>query len=145
MSLRLVLYQTAPRLGAVDENLAAIHQALGTTPPGSLCVFPELALTGYDLGARARELALEEDAPPPVKSPDAATTVIPAARSCAATRAESVMVFSSNTVTSTGGCCRRSNVGSRPYFSRTCAMTLSPIANPTAASGCPPTSCTRLS
>ena len=76
MSLRLVLHQTAPRLGAVDENLAAIHQALGTTPPGSLCVFPELALTGYDLGARARELALEEDAPPPVKSPDAATTVV---------------------------------------------------------------------
>ena len=76
MSLRLVLHQTAPRLGAVDENLAAIHQALGTTPPGSLCVFPELSLTGYDLGARARELALEEDAPPPVKSPDAATTVV---------------------------------------------------------------------
>lgn len=76
MTLLLRVHQTAPRPGETEANLAEMARRVGAAPPGSLVVFPELALTGYDLGSRARELALPEGAPPPVFSRDPATTVI---------------------------------------------------------------------
>ncbi|MDT8340202.1 MAG: nitrilase-related carbon-nitrogen hydrolase [Longimicrobiales bacterium] len=67
MTLRLHLHQTAPTLGAYAGNLRATTARVEAAPSGSLVVFPELSLTGYDLGMRARELAISEAAPPPLR------------------------------------------------------------------------------
>ncbi|UCC26302.1 MAG: hypothetical protein JSU98_04205 [Gemmatimonadales bacterium] len=76
MRLPLVLHQTAPRLGAVEWNREEMARRVAGDPAGSLVVFPELSLTGYDLGAGARELAMAEDALPPVSAPDPDTTIV---------------------------------------------------------------------
>lgn len=57
----------------VLEALRAAGGAEASTP--TLVVFPELALTGYGLGSRTRELALPSDAPPPIPT-DAGTVAL---------------------------------------------------------------------
>jgi predicted amidohydrolase len=49
--MRVSLLQTAPRLGAVDANLAELSARLGKVATADLAVAPELATHGYHLGA----------------------------------------------------------------------------------------------
>jgi NAD+ synthase (glutamine-hydrolysing) len=64
-SLRVALAQIAPRLGALDENLAIHHQRIEEARSGAadLVVFPELGLTGYLLQDLAPEVAMRRDDP----------------------------------------------------------------------------------
>ncbi|GLZ04759.1 carbon-nitrogen hydrolase [Actinomadura sp. NBRC 104412] len=49
-ALRVALLQTAPRLGAVDANLAELNRRLRQVADADLAVAPELATHGYHLG-----------------------------------------------------------------------------------------------
>jgi len=63
--LRIALAQIAPRLGALEDNLAR-HSALIDEARGAgagLVVFPELGLTGYLLQDLASEVAMRLDDP----------------------------------------------------------------------------------
>jgi predicted amidohydrolase len=64
-SFRVSLAQMAPRLGALDENLAAHHDLLARARAdgADLVVFPELGLTGYLLQDLAGEVAMRLDDP----------------------------------------------------------------------------------
>jgi NAD+ synthase (glutamine-hydrolysing) len=64
-TLRLVVHQMAPLLGEVDRNEEEIRSRVAQSRGGDLLVFPELALSGYNLRGRAGEfaLALGEDSP----------------------------------------------------------------------------------
>jgi predicted amidohydrolase len=64
-SLRLALAQIAPRLGALEDNLALHHQRIGEAREAGadLVIFPELGLTGYLLQDLAAEVALRRDDP----------------------------------------------------------------------------------
>jgi NAD+ synthase (glutamine-hydrolysing) len=64
-ALRIALAQLAPRLGALEENLARHHEVLKEAAAGGahLVVFPELGLTGYQLQDLAGEVALRLDDP----------------------------------------------------------------------------------
>ena len=64
-SLRIALAQIAPRLGALDANLATHHDRLREARDlgASLVVFPELGLTGYQLQDLASEVAMRLDDP----------------------------------------------------------------------------------
>lgn len=55
--LRVVVEQTAPLRGRVEENVREITEAVATAAEADLILFPELALTGYLLGHRAPSLA----------------------------------------------------------------------------------------
>jgi predicted amidohydrolase len=61
--MKIALYQGAGKPADVDENLAVIeHQALAAAEQGAdLIIFPELFLTGYNIGPTAQELAQEAD------------------------------------------------------------------------------------
>jgi predicted amidohydrolase len=63
--LRVALAQLAPRLGVLDDNLAAHRQGLAAARSGGagLVVFPELGLTGYQLQDLAAEVAMRVDDP----------------------------------------------------------------------------------
>jgi len=65
MTLRIALAQTAPRLGALDDNLARHRELLEEARAGGagLVVFPELGLTGYQLQDLAAEVAMRLDDP----------------------------------------------------------------------------------
>ncbi len=64
-SLRIALAQTAPRLGALAENLAEHAQRIAEArgQGARLVVFPELGLTGYLLQDLAAEVAMPRDDP----------------------------------------------------------------------------------
>jgi predicted amidohydrolase len=66
--LRLVVHQTAPVLGEMDRNQEEILRRVADSGAGNLLVFPELALTGYNLRGRATRLALRlgEESPLPL-------------------------------------------------------------------------------
>ncbi|HEX9886581.1 MAG TPA: nitrilase-related carbon-nitrogen hydrolase [Longimicrobiales bacterium] len=66
--LRLTVHQTAPTLGAVEDNRRSVEEAVAASPC-DLALFPELALTGYALGHRARELGVSLSGPPPLTLP----------------------------------------------------------------------------
>jgi predicted amidohydrolase len=53
-----------------------VEELVEGAPEGSLVVFPELALTGYGLGARTHELALTVEAPPPLAPPGSGRSVL---------------------------------------------------------------------
>lgn len=57
--------QIAPRLGALEDNLARHHALLADarTAGADLVVFPELGLTGYQLQDLAAEVAMRVDDP----------------------------------------------------------------------------------
>jgi predicted amidohydrolase len=63
--LRIALAQLAPRLGVLDDNLAAHRRGLAEARSGGagLVVFPELGLTGYQLQDLAAEVAMRVDDP----------------------------------------------------------------------------------
>lgn len=63
--LRIALAQIAPRLGALEENLARHHRVIGEARAAGagLVVFPELGLTGYQLQDLAGEVAMRLDDP----------------------------------------------------------------------------------
>ncbi|MBA2342760.1 MAG: carbon-nitrogen hydrolase, partial [Thermoleophilaceae bacterium] len=63
--LRIALAQTAPVLGALDENFARHHELIEEAREGgaALVVFPELGLTGYQLQDLAAEVAMRLDDP----------------------------------------------------------------------------------
>jgi predicted amidohydrolase len=63
--LRIALAQLAPRLGALEENLARHAELLREATAGGagLVVFPELGLTGYLLQDLAAEVAMRVDDP----------------------------------------------------------------------------------
>lgn len=60
---RIALAQLAPRLGALEENLARHIEVLGEARDAGadLVVFPELGLTGYQLQDLAGEVAMRLD------------------------------------------------------------------------------------
>ncbi len=62
---RVALAQLAPRLGALDENLARHAEVIAAARDGGvdLVVFPELGLTGYQLQDLAGEVAMRLDDP----------------------------------------------------------------------------------
>ncbi|HEX5589340.1 MAG TPA: nitrilase-related carbon-nitrogen hydrolase [Candidatus Limnocylindrales bacterium] len=62
---RIALAQLAPRLGALDENLARHAEVLeaARADRADLVVFPELGLTGYQLQDLAGEVAMRLDDP----------------------------------------------------------------------------------
>jgi predicted amidohydrolase len=63
--LRIALAQLAPRLGALEENLARHAELIPEAAAGGagLVVFPELGLTGYLLQDLAGEVAMRLDDP----------------------------------------------------------------------------------
>ncbi len=61
---RLALHQTAPVRFAPERNVQEAARRVSAVD-ADLHLFPELSLTGYDLGGRAREFALPEDGAPP--------------------------------------------------------------------------------
>jgi predicted amidohydrolase len=63
--VRIALAQIAPRLGALDENVARHRELLGEARAlgADLVVFPELGLTGYLLQDLAGEVAMRLDDP----------------------------------------------------------------------------------
>ncbi len=61
--LRVVVEQMEPELGRPDRNAERIRRVTGAAP-ADLVVFPELALTGYDLRGRAAEVAVPEGTRP---------------------------------------------------------------------------------
>ena len=63
--LRIALAQIAPRLGALEENLARHRELLdeARAAGAGLVVFPELGLTGYQLQDLAAEVAMRLDDP----------------------------------------------------------------------------------
>jgi predicted amidohydrolase len=62
-SLRIALAQIAPRLGALEENLARHHEIMAEarSAGADLLVFPELGLTGYLLQDLNAEVAMRVD------------------------------------------------------------------------------------
>lgn len=68
-TLRVTLHQWAPALGDVSANRDRLETAVADTD-ADVVVFPELALTGYCLGHRARELGVALDGPPPLALPE---------------------------------------------------------------------------
>jgi predicted amidohydrolase len=63
--MKIALYQGAGKPARVDENLAIIQaQALAAAKQGAdLIIFPELFLTGYNIGQTVQELAQPADGP----------------------------------------------------------------------------------
>ena len=64
-TIRVALAQIAPRLGALDANLARHHELMAAARAQSadLVVFPELGLTGYLLQDLNAEVAMRADDP----------------------------------------------------------------------------------
>lgn len=63
-AFRLALHQTAPVRFDPEANLREVARRVASAE-ADLHLFPELSLTGYDLGGRAREFALAEEGDPP--------------------------------------------------------------------------------
>ena len=63
--MKIALYQGAGKPTAVDENLQIIrHQAFSAAGQGAdLIIFPELFLSGYNIGDTVRDLAQPADGP----------------------------------------------------------------------------------
>jgi predicted amidohydrolase len=63
--VRIALAQVAPRLGALDDNLATHHRLIDQArgEGADLVVFPELGLTGYLLQDLAADVAMRRDDP----------------------------------------------------------------------------------
>jgi len=73
-SLRVSVHQIAPELARPDANRSRMEEVVAGSD-ADLVVFPELALTGYTLGHRARELGVSLGGPPPLTLPAAGPVV----------------------------------------------------------------------
>ncbi len=64
-TMKIALAQITPALGEIERNLERhLEIALAAAEEGAeLVIFPELSLTGYDVGERAAELALAPQSP----------------------------------------------------------------------------------
>lgn len=60
-ALDLVIRQSAPLRGRIEENARGVYEAAEAHSDADLVVYPELALSGYLLGDQAPSLALEAD------------------------------------------------------------------------------------
>jgi predicted amidohydrolase len=67
--LRLALAQTAPHLLDPEANVVEVDRISGVHPDRDLIVFPELSLTGYGIGGRARALAARAGVDEPLGPP----------------------------------------------------------------------------
>lgn len=81
--LRLLVEQIAPLRGEVEHNRRLIQDAIDAAPGAevesgshALVCLPELALTGYSLGARTAELALATPDGPPLHTPPGVTALL---------------------------------------------------------------------
>jgi len=74
-SLLVHLSQTSPILGDRAANRAVLEKTAARSR-ADVVVFPELALTGYTLGHRARELGVDLDDALPLALPEEGPTVI---------------------------------------------------------------------
>lgn len=74
-TLRLHLHQTAPLLADMAANRRRL-EASAAAATADVLVFPELDLTGYTLGHRARELGLELSEGAPLTLPEPGPAVI---------------------------------------------------------------------
>ena len=63
--MKIALYQGAGKPADINENLSVIeHQALAAAERGAdLIIFPELFLSGYNIGQTVQELAEQSDGP----------------------------------------------------------------------------------
>ena len=63
--MKIALYQGAGKPARVEENLAIIHdKALSAADQGAdLIIFPELFLSGYNIGQTVQDLAQQSDGP----------------------------------------------------------------------------------
>lgn len=68
-TLRVQLHQSSPALADVQANRSSL-EAAATASTADVVVFPELALTGYALGHRARELGVELGGGSPLTLPE---------------------------------------------------------------------------
>ncbi|NJD19638.1 MAG: carbon-nitrogen hydrolase [Gemmatimonadetes bacterium] len=76
-SLRVRLEQMAPALADPAANRKTIEKAVRHAGvDADVVLFPELALTGYTLGQRARELGVALNGPPPVHLPAAGPVAV---------------------------------------------------------------------
>ncbi len=73
--LRVRLEQMAPALADPAANRKTIEKAVRAAE-ADVVLFPELALTGYTLGHRAREMGVVLDGPPPVSLPAGGPTAV---------------------------------------------------------------------
>lgn len=75
--LRVRLEQTSPVLADAAANRRTVEDAVRQAAAEvDVVVFPELALTGYSLGHRAREMGVALDGPPPVRLPTAGPVAV---------------------------------------------------------------------
>lgn len=74
-TLRLQLHQTAPALGDMPANRSRL-EGCAAASKADVLVFPELDLTGYTLGHRARELGVDLSDTGPLTLPEAGPTVV---------------------------------------------------------------------
>jgi predicted amidohydrolase len=74
--LRLTIHQTAPRLGDLPGNEADIRSRVAQSASRHLVVFPELALTGYNLRNRVQRVALSLSDQSPLELPPGAPPVV---------------------------------------------------------------------
>lgn len=63
--MRILVYQGQPVLGDLDANLTMVEEGVGAASNmnADVAVFPELFLSGYNLGGRLRDVALSVDGP----------------------------------------------------------------------------------
>ncbi|MBU2547303.1 MAG: nitrilase [Proteobacteria bacterium] len=63
--MRVAIFQTRPELMNLEANLEEVIEKIhrGREGGARLCLFPELALTGYFVGPRYHEVALKIDSP----------------------------------------------------------------------------------
>jgi len=62
--MRVQVFQMASQPGDVERNLARMDEMLHEAPPADLALFPELAVTGYNLGRAFWDLAETADGSP---------------------------------------------------------------------------------
>lgn len=77
--LRVSVRQTAPLLGDVPANREEIEREVHAVHVGvgaDLVIFPELALTGYSLAHRAREMGVDLSGAPPLDLPEDGPTAL---------------------------------------------------------------------
>jgi len=73
--LRVSVRQTAPALADPTANRRRVEADVASSD-ADLVVFPELDLTGYTLGHRAREMGVALDGPPPLTLPEGGPLVV---------------------------------------------------------------------